>query len=40
MSIKYIALKRKDIYAICYRSKKMLYYNVSFMGNTQLCIYM
>lgn len=40
MSIKYIALNRSDIFAICYRSKKVVYYNVSFTGETQLYIYM
>lgn len=40
MSVKYIALGRNDIFAICYRSKNLVYYNVSFMGETQLYIYL
>jgi|GEM_PF-5410442 hypothetical protein len=40
MSIKYIALNRKDIFAICYCSRKLVYFNVSFTGEKQLYIYM
>ncbi len=39
MSIKYIDLNRKDIFAICYTNKKIVYYNTSFKGETQLYIY-
>lgn len=39
MSIRYIALNRKDIFAICYSDKKIVYYNTSFTGEIQLYIY-
>ena len=33
---KYIHFKRKDIYAICYASERVIYYNLDFDGPTEI----
>ena len=38
MSVKYISFDRKDVYAIIYRNINLVYYNLDFMGETQLYI--
>lgn len=38
MTKKYIRYDKKEVYAICYKADRVIYYNVDFDGLTQLII--